>query len=82
MNHPIHPEFPWRLDTNDRYRDVVKGVMGLSTASLVLPIIFLRDAIRVPLDRPLFRSLDGIERRFLRRGSRDLLLVATPRGAP
>jgi hypothetical protein len=50
---PQHPLHPWRLDTNDRYRDAVKVVMDLSTASLVVPIFFLRDILRIPKDQAL-----------------------------
>ena len=30
------PLCPWRLDTNDRYRETVTTIMGLSTAALLL----------------------------------------------
>jgi len=33
----------WKIDVNDRYQNAVGVVASLSTASLVLPIIFLRD---------------------------------------
>ena len=33
----------WKIDVNDRYQKAVGVVASLSTASLVLPIIFLRD---------------------------------------
>ncbi len=41
------PKHPWRLDTNDRYRDVVRTVMGLSTASLLLPVFFAREFLGI-----------------------------------
>ena len=50
---PERPNKPWRLDTNARYRDAVKVVMDLSTASLVIPIFFLRDILRIPKEQPL-----------------------------
>ncbi len=53
------PRYPWRLDTNDRYREVIKVVMGLATGSLVVPVIFLRDVLRLPSDLPLSQALDG-----------------------
>jgi len=41
------PKYPWRLDTNDRYREVVRTVMGLSTASLFLPVFFAREFLGI-----------------------------------
>jgi len=41
------PKYPWRLDTNDRYREVVRTVMGLSTASLLLPVFFAREFLGI-----------------------------------
>jgi hypothetical protein len=41
------PKYPWRLDTNDRYRDVIRAVMGLSTASLLLPVFFAREFLGI-----------------------------------
>lgn len=54
-----HPLKPWRLDTNDRYRDAVKVVMDLSTASLVIPIFFLRDILKLPKEQPLAEVLNS-----------------------
>lgn len=47
---PLHP---WRLDTNDRYRETVRTVMGLSTASLLLPVFLARNFLGVPEATPL-----------------------------
>ena len=52
------PKQPWRLDTNDRYREVVQTIISLSTASLVIPIFFLRNILSVPSDKPLLDILD------------------------
>ncbi|MBL7066624.1 MAG: hypothetical protein ISS29_02025 [Candidatus Marinimicrobia bacterium] len=38
---------PWKKDTNDRYVEVVKTVMGLSTAALFLPILLAREFLGV-----------------------------------
>src|SRR5258708_1733383 len=55
---PQHTIEAWKLDTNDRYREAVKVVMDLSTASLVVPIFFLRDILRVPQTEPLSQVLN------------------------
>jgi hypothetical protein len=34
----------WKLDVNDRYQKAVGTIISLSTAALVSPIVFLRDA--------------------------------------
>ncbi|QDC95459.1 hypothetical protein [Vibrio furnissii] len=44
---------PWKKDTNDRYLDMVKSVVNLSTASLLLPVFFARNFIDIPKDSPL-----------------------------
>ena len=54
---PQYPRDPWRLDTNNRYRDAVKVAMDLSTASLVIPIFFLRDIPKIPREQPLYQVL-------------------------
>lgn len=56
-NDPQSPLYPWRLDTNERYREVVKILMNLSTASLILPIFFLRDILEIPKSQPLYQVL-------------------------
>lgn len=47
------PKYPWRLDTNERYREVVRTVMGLSTASLLLPVFFAREFLGIEAKTPL-----------------------------
>ena len=49
------PTYPWRLDTNDRYRDVVSLVIGLSTAALLLPVFVARDILGTSADIPLIK---------------------------
>ena len=55
---PQHPLYPWRLDTNNRYKDAIKIVMDLSTASLVIPVFFLRNLLSIPNDQPLIQALN------------------------
>ena len=57
-NQQQHPQYPWRLDTNSRYRDAMKIVLDLSTASLILPIFFLKDILSIPKDQPLIQHLN------------------------
>lgn len=47
------PKHPWRLDTNNRYGEVVKTLIGLSTASLLLPVFFTRNFLLVGAETPL-----------------------------
>ncbi len=54
------PKHPWRLDTNDRYREVVRTVMGLSTASLLLPVFFAREFLGIDSKIPL-KTVFGTE---------------------
>ncbi len=49
------PNYPWRLDTNERYREVVRSIMGLATASLLLPVFFARDFLGIDPRTPLIR---------------------------
>ena len=35
----------WKIDVNDRYQKAVGVVAGLSTASLILPIFYLKDIV-------------------------------------
>ena len=53
-----NPKYPWRLDTNDRYREVVRTVISLSTASLAVPVFFLRNILSVPNNKSLLDVLD------------------------
>ena len=52
------PRHPWRLDSNDRYREVVRTIISLSTASLAIPIFFLKNILSVPAGKPLLDILD------------------------
>lgn len=47
------PKYPWRLDTNERYREVSRTVMGLATASLFLPVFLAREYLGIEKDIPL-----------------------------
>lgn len=47
------PVSPWRLDTNDRYRETVNTIMSLSTAALLLPVFLAREFLGVNEDSPL-----------------------------
>lgn len=53
-----YPVEPWKLDTNNRYRDAVKIVIDLSTAALVIPIFFLKDILQIPKGRALVEVLN------------------------
>ena len=46
-------KYPWRLDTNERYREVIRTLMGLSTASLLLPVFFAREFLGIKSTTPL-----------------------------
>ena len=57
------PKYPWRLATNERYRDVVKNIMTLSTAALLLPVFLIKEyfgvqgkALREVADWPMWAS--------------------------
>ena len=49
------PECPdqWKLDVNDRYQHAVGIVTSLSTAAIVLPVLFLRDVVRAATGRSI-----------------------------
>lgn len=52
-------EKEWRLTTNAQYLDVMKVLMNLTTASLVLPIFFVRNFVAPKNDcKPLAQSLN------------------------
>jgi hypothetical protein len=38
---------PWKLDTNNKYSEVIKSIFGLSTASLLLPVFFARNILDI-----------------------------------
>ena len=42
------PENQWKLVVNANYQDVMKTLMSLTTASLVLPFLFIRTFLGVP----------------------------------
>lgn len=44
------PKYPWRLDTNDRYRETVTTILGLSTAALLLPVFLAREFLGIKGD--------------------------------
>lgn len=43
-----NPEHPWRLDTNARFREVIRMIFGLSTATILLPVFFAREFLSIP----------------------------------
>jgi len=47
------PQHPWRLDTNERYRELIRLLISLSTASLLLPVFFARQFLAIPDAVPL-----------------------------
>jgi len=48
---------PWKRDTNSKYSEVVKTIMGLSTASLLLPVFMARDFLGIEAKTPLSKVL-------------------------
>ncbi|WP_146032873.1 hypothetical protein [Geothermobacter hydrogeniphilus] len=44
---------PWKHDTNNKYSEVVKTIMGLSTASLLLPVFMAREFLGIETKKPL-----------------------------
>ena len=42
------PEDKWKLVVNANYQEVIKTLMSLTTASLVLPFLFIRNFLGVP----------------------------------
>lgn len=49
----VEPQKPWMVQTNDRYSKIVTTVLSLSTGSLVLPSLFLREFLGVPKEKAL-----------------------------
>ena len=47
MSLPL-PEDKWKLVVNANYQEVIKTLMSLTTASLVLPLLFIRNFLGVP----------------------------------
>ena len=50
------PPEQWRIDVNGRYQTAVGIVSSLATASLVLPIFFLKDFVKVDNPQSLIHS--------------------------
>lgn len=50
---PQVPSYPWRIDTNDRYRELISSILTLSTGSLILPVFLVRDFLGIPNSEPL-----------------------------
>ena len=48
---------PWKRDTNNKYSEVVKTIMGLSTASLLLPVFLVREFLDIDNNTPLINVL-------------------------
>jgi hypothetical protein len=48
---------PWKLDTNGKYSEVVKTIMGFSTASLLLPVFMTREFLGIETKIPLKKIL-------------------------
>lgn len=51
------PKYPWRIDTNDRYRELVSVILGLSTGALLLPVFLAREFLGVSEKTPLKDAL-------------------------
>ena len=49
----------WKLDVNDRYQKAVGFVISLSSTSLFIPILFLKDIVAVNKDKAIVSVLDG-----------------------
>lgn len=47
------PKFPWRIETNDRYRELISVILSLSTAALLLPVFLSREFLGVKAEKPL-----------------------------
>ena len=48
----------WKVEVNDRYQKFVSAVLSLSTATLVLPALFLREILGVPQQMALIIFLN------------------------
>ena len=53
-------EQPWRLDTNERYREVVRLIVGLSSAALLLPVFLAREFLGIAATKPLKEVFSGL----------------------
>ena len=47
----------WKLVVNANYQDLIKILMSLTTASLVVPFLLIKNFLAVPGDRPLSEYL-------------------------
>jgi hypothetical protein len=47
------PREPWKLDTNNKYTEVIKSIFALSTASLLLPVFLARNFLSIDSKVPL-----------------------------
>jgi hypothetical protein len=50
--------YPYRLDSNARYREVVKLVMTYALASITVPILFARNILILPANVSLLHIFD------------------------
>ncbi len=48
----------WRIEVNDRYREIVDILIGLASAALILPAIFLRTFLGIEETDPVLKYLD------------------------
>jgi hypothetical protein len=55
----LSPDQEWKSRSNAEYQKVVSLVVSLSTGVLVLPVIFLRQFLAVPIGQPLSPHLDS-----------------------
>lgn len=51
-------EHPWRIETNSRYRDVVKMFINFSIATLSIPILVLRNILNIDPNVALIEKFD------------------------
>lgn len=51
------PKEPWKIDTNAKYSDVMKSILGLATASLMLPVVMSRNFLAIKSTIPLSEVL-------------------------
>lgn len=56
---PDQMKEPWKADTNGKYSEVVKAIMGLATASLLLPVFMAREFLGIQPNTPLVKVLGG-----------------------
>src|SRR3546814_8563100 len=50
-------KYPWRIDTNDRYRELVAVILSLSTGALLLPVFLARKFLGISEKTPLKEAL-------------------------